>query len=121
MPEIELTLESLKDLDFGKVEVAFRRHLKRAVDDCMDRDMDHTARVVALVFKLAPEKRQGGPADRVLLQCQVTSKVPPHASAVFRCAPRRGGQLAFKADCEDVDQGTFSDLPEQDEKGQTSP
>ncbi len=110
----ELTLENLKELDFGKVDVAFARHLKRAVEDCMDRPGDETARVVRLSFLLKPVKDQDGHADDVAMQCQVTSKVPAHKSKVFSCRPRKGGHLFFDSETpENFDQGSFTDLKEE--------
>ena len=54
----EMTLEKLKELDFGRVSLAFQQHLARVVDDCMDRPGDGTAREVELRFLIKPGESQ---------------------------------------------------------------
>ena len=41
---VQLTLENLKQLDFGKVGAAFDAELAHVVKDCMDRASDRKAR-----------------------------------------------------------------------------
>lgn len=53
MPLVQLTLESINDLDDGRVAVAFMQELRRAVTDCMDRPGDTTARSVSLETALS--------------------------------------------------------------------
>jgi len=111
MAQMELTLANLKDLDFGKVDVAFRRHMERAVKDCLDRPGDDTTREVRLTFRLEPEKTQGGEPSHVMLECDVQSNVPPHRSATFQCRPTVKGQLVFQSiDAECVDQQSLDEL-----------
>jgi hypothetical protein len=115
--KMELTLENLKDLDFGKLSVAFDQHIRRAVGDCMDRPGDDHERKVILTFGLRPEKSQEADCDHVMLEGQVTSKVPAHRSRVFQCAPRKGGHLVFDSlSPEHVEQMSLED---EERRGQT--
>lgn len=119
--KMELTLDSLKDLDYGKVQVAFQRHIERAVADCMDRPGDTSTRKVMLTCLLAPSEDQSGVGDYVDLQCHVVSKLPAHKSRVFQGKPRlRGGnaQLMFDTDSpDDVEQGTCGSEDEHQKEG----
>jgi hypothetical protein len=46
MPLTEFNVQSLADLDDGRVSIAFAQELRRAVIDCMDRPGDKNARKV---------------------------------------------------------------------------
>jgi hypothetical protein len=112
----EFSLANLTELDLGKVDVAFKTHLHRAVKDCMDRPNDQSPRKVTLSAILKPDRDQSGPinGEMVLLQCQVASTVPAHRSKVYQCLPRKGGQLVFESTSpENVNQTSFDDLDQQ--------
>lgn len=115
--KMALTLDTLKDLDFGKVEVAFLQHLKRAVEDCMDRSGDNTGRKVILTFDVKPQQDQSGQCEFVDLECQISSKVPAHRSRTFQCRPRKGGHLEFESDTpEDFNQHSLSEEAQRQQK-----
>lgn len=108
--ETELTLENLPKLDFGKISIAFGDHVKRAVDDCMDRPGDSSTRKVVLEVLVNPAKDQSGQCEDVELACVVASRLPVHRSKTFMCRPRKGGHLMFNAvDAEHLNQRTFED------------
>jgi len=114
--KVSLSLANLKRLDFGKVDVAFQRHISRAIEDCMDRPGDPHPREVLLRLKVEPADNQAGLCDAVMMHAEVASRVPVHRSADFHCRPRKtdkGALLVFDDESPDnADQGTFGDLVE---------
>lgn len=54
MPFVELTLKSIEDLDEGRVAKAFLHHLKRMVQDCMDRPKEKKSRNLQMELRLKP-------------------------------------------------------------------
>lgn len=106
-----LTLESLKDLDYGKAFVAFQAHLTRAAQDCLDRPGDQKARSVQFQIALVPVLDPGTlDCSTVKAQIQVTSKVPVHRTKVYEMGLRKNGGLVFSEDSpEAIDQTTFFD------------
>jgi ribosomal protein L30/L7E len=105
-----LTLESLKDLDYGKAHLAFQAHLARAAQDCLDRPGDSKARTVTLSIGLVPVLESDLDCTEVKAQIQVTSKVPVHRTKVYSLGLRRNGGLVFSEDSpEAIDQATFFD------------
>lgn len=104
MNETPLSLENLKQLDLGKISVAFDAELQRAVKDCMDRPGDKKARKVAIIFLLAPtdESTGTGDANDVLhVGCEITSVVPKRRTRVYAMRPRVNGSLTFHLDSPD--------------------
>ena len=88
--EVQLTLENLKDLDFGKIGVAFNAELAHVTKDCLDRPGDTKARKVAITFILAPTADtigNGSPADVVQVGCEISSSVPKRRSRWERSSP----------------------------------
>ena len=111
MPLVPLTLESLNDLDDGRVAVAFMLELKRAVADCMDRPGDKNAREVSLVLKLAPVVADDGQCDSAHGEFQIKSKVPTRKSRVYDFGVNRKGHVYFSDTSPDnLPQTTFDDV-----------
>ena len=113
--KLDLTLANLRELDFGKLEAAFRRHLERITGDCVDRPGDPNARKIAMTFEVRPEADPStGACERCKLQVHVASFVPPHKTRVFDCMPQRRGNaqgLMFNDEAdENAAQGTFGEL-----------
>ena len=114
MPFVELNLASLQDLDDGRVSVAFAHEMKRAVQDCIDRPADKTARVVTLELSikpiLAPDssivEMEGADGE-----FKIKSKVPTRKSKTYNFRSNKHGQLAFSSESpENADQTTFDDV-----------
>ena len=96
--EVQLTLENLKDLDFGKIGVAFNAELAHVTKDCLDRPGDTKARKVAITFILAPTADtigNGSPADVVQVGCEISSSVPKRRTRIYQMSPRVNGMLTF--------------------------
>lgn len=106
----ELSLETLDSLDFGKVSVAFKKHLQRLAHDCKDRPGDGKARTVTMTFAVVPVLEADGSCDRVKLQVQVASKVPTHRTSLYDLALRPNGSFVFSEDSPThFDQSTLFD------------
>jgi len=105
-----LSLEELKNLDFGKVDEAFKLHIRRVAMDCLDRPVDAKPRKVVLEVGIVPVTNDDGTADRVRVQMHVSSTVPKHRTRVYDLALRKNAQLVFSADSpENFDQTTIFD------------
>jgi hypothetical protein len=124
--DTEFSLENLRALDFGAVNLAFKEELERAVRDCMDRPLLEKPRTVNIRFVLKPEcetnNKKAGQAidcDHVALQGFVESILPKQITQVYNMRPTKKGKLFFNPDVpEDPDQETLynKDEKRQDEK-----
>lgn len=105
-----LNLQSLAELDLGKGAEAFQVLLKRAVEDCMDRPGDKTARKVALEIHIVPVMEQGGDCTEVSAEIHCTARVPTYRTKPYSMGVRKGGMLVFNPDSPDnINQTTFID------------
>lgn len=106
----EMKLENLADLDNGRVSLAFTHELKRAVQDCLDRPGDSTARKVTVVFTLKPITDEAGDCDTVNGDFKIKSTVPERKSKTYNFAARKSGHLVFSEESpQNVQQTTFMD------------
>lgn len=97
----QLTLDTLKDCDFGKSDKAFRVALERAVRDCLDRPADDRARQVALMIELVPVKEIHdnvisceGAKGKFKIQC----KLPAWETEAVSFGVQTNGNLLFNED-----------------------
>lgn len=108
---VNLTLESLKDLDAGRISVAFQQQLKRAVEDCMDRPGEKAARNVVMNVKIVPIIAADGSCEETAAEFQITSKVPARKSKTYHFGIKKGGILYFSENSPDaIDQTTLDDV-----------
>ena len=94
-PQVTIARETLDRLDLGKVAAAFKMHLKRAGEDCLDRPLEKTARKVCLEVSVQPSPDDHGDCERVKVQMRVTSTVPKHKTTTYDLAIRKGGMMVF--------------------------
>jgi hypothetical protein len=94
----KLTVETLHELDFGSIGIAFQKHLARVVQDCIDRPGDKRARTVLLEMKVVPVVEIRGST----IDCEgakgtfkLKSKVPDHETQELDFAVRHDGSLVF--------------------------
>ena len=107
-------LETLKDLDMGKVVKAFEHELKRCVQDCLDRPHDSNARVVSMAMTIKPVP-DGEVCDTVSGEFEIKGKVPVRRTKVYSFGVKRTGSLMFSSDSPDnVDQRTIFDATDND-------
>ena len=98
MPMVEMTLDTLKDLEDGRVSVAFAHELKRAVLDCIDRPGDKNARKVSLEFAISPIIDQDtGQCEGANGEFEIKSKVPTRKSKTYQFNVTKQGQLSYSA------------------------
>lgn len=90
--EVDLTFESLHDLDNGRIAALLKRHLANVAQDCMNRPSDEAARKVTLdfVFKatMDPDSRE---CERVWCEVECKSKVPVYRSKPIEMRVHRTG------------------------------
>jgi hypothetical protein len=124
MPQMLFNLETLKDIDLGKVSKAFDIAVRRCVQDCIDRPGDKNGRLATLKMKITPVLEQdesGARCEVVTGEFEVHDSVPKRRSKPysFRVKAKTGG-LSFSFDSPDeVDQTTIFDdeeIPEKDKK-----
>lgn len=98
---VDLTFESLEELDNGRIAVLLKRHLANIAQDCMNRPTDASKRKVALEFNFTPipdpETRE---CDSVAVEIECRSKVPVYRSRVFQMSVHRTG-FVFNRDFPD--------------------
>ena len=99
----QLSLDSLKELDDGRLIVAWQQALKRAALDCEDRPGEEKPRVVSLQCELLPllDSEGSGQLESIKVTFQVADKAPPRKSKPYDMALRRGGVLVFNDMSED--------------------
>ena len=113
MKQVPLTLQNLKQLDLGKIEVCFNHELEQAVRDCLDRPELKKVRQVAVIFSLAPVT-EGGQCERVDVACDIKAKTPPRRTRVYTMAPRGSGLVFHPDAAEDPDANLLFDREEID-------
>lgn len=113
MAMMELKIDTLNQLDDGRVVAAFMAELKRAVSDCDDRPADKKAREVTLTGFITPIQAPEGGLENVGIEFEVSSKVPKRKSRRYTMDVRKGGMLIFSSTSPDVRQPTFMDKDDE--------
>jgi hypothetical protein len=101
MAFVFLSLDTIKELDNGRVAEAFTQALARAVRDCEDRPTEEKDREVILGIKLKPIPADEGIPTGVALMCQVRDTVPTRKSRPYSCGIKSGGKLFFSTESPD--------------------
>lgn len=107
----QLSLESLKNLDDGRIKAALDQELRHVITDCGDRPGDKRARTVTLQIELKPITDEINELERVDVTMQVTSKTPTRKSKTYDMGLRKsatGPMLVYnELSLDNVDQETF--------------
>lgn len=93
--KMQLSLDTLKDFDFGKAAVAWEKALGQVVKDCLDRPGEEKARTVTMTTNIRPIVQQDGDVVDVEVDFSVKAKLPPWQTAGRPAIPSRNGQLFF--------------------------
>ena len=93
----ELTLETIGQIDDGRVALAFQAELKRIITDCQDRPGDNAARSLILTLKVVPIIDEAGFCEEVNGEFQVKSSVPNRKSKTYSFGVRKGGITTFSS------------------------
>ncbi len=116
MALLQLRLETLKDLDFGRPAVAFEQAMAVAVSDCCDRPGDKRPRKVALEFIITPIIEQEGHCDQVEGEFKIKTVLPHRQTKPYSFGLNKQGRLFFSEHSpQNVSQTTFDDLDEAGE------
>ena len=93
-----LTLDTIKDLDLGRVGVGFSRLLEQAVRDCLDRPGDERARKLILQSALKPKAEIVGQTvscEGAAGVAQLRLKLPDYESQEVDFGVKQNGRLVF--------------------------
>lgn len=101
---VPLSFANLEDLDNGKQAMAFRKHMQRLSQDCMDRPGDSSARTLNIKVTLTPIIGEDGMCESVKLELEHKSTVPPQISRPFEMQVTKAGVLFNKDFPEALDQ-----------------
>lgn len=103
-----LALDTLKEIDGGKIQEALNLHLRRVSLDCKDRPADGTARTVTMTIKMVPDMDPDGSCDRCKMTVEFGSKIPGHRTRAIEIGLKANGTPVFNPDSPtNVDQSTF--------------
>lgn len=99
--EVQLSFDSLVELDNGIIDHTLKRHLSAIATDCINRPLDDANRKVTLEFTVKPvlnhETRE---CDSCKVEIECKSKVPVHRSQTYQMRVTRSG-LLFNQDFPD--------------------
>lgn len=85
-----LSIETLGDIDEGRIKAAVDLHLKKLTSDCIDRPGCKTARKLKLELYVTPQiDLDTGQCDDVNIEFDIGSKVPNHRSRPVNCKVRK--------------------------------
>lgn len=101
MGRMSLSLDTLKDFDFGKAEIAFRKVLETVVLDCSNRGYDKKARKVLLSLVMEPIVEGDGAITDANIHFTVQAKLPALQTAPRPVLMDRQGRLVFNSDAPD--------------------
>lgn len=105
----QLTLANMRELDFGKIDVAFRHELKRIVDDMVERPGDDRPREIGIRFSFTPDG-ESGVCQTCRMEVEMKSKVPSVRTKPYELGVNAGGGLVFNpASPDDIKQGTLDE------------
>ncbi len=105
-----LSLDTLKDFDFGKANVAFEHALRKIVRDIIDRPGDKSARKVILTTELTPQLEQDGDVVSASVGFLIEAKIPKWKTQPQPTNVTSRGQLLFQELAPDnPDQMTIDD------------
>ena len=104
-------IESLAELDDGRLALAFTRHITRLIHDCENRPADEKARTLTINVAIKPTLIEGGYLTDFGVEASIKSKVPDHVTRTINCRVKNGHGGAFNTMSEDnVDQRTIDEL-----------
>jgi hypothetical protein len=93
-----LSLDSLKNLDHGRVGLAFSEEVRRVVEDINDRPALNKARTITLTLEVTPETDDSGDINAAVVQWHLKHTIPPRKTMPYSMLPTKNGQLFFQPD-----------------------
>lgn len=98
MAIVAFSLDTIRQLDNGRVFEAFSQAMARAVRDCEDRPGEDKVRKVLLQVELTPVVEDEDTPTTVAMLCQVKDTVPTRKSKTYSCGIKAGGIIAFSTE-----------------------
>lgn len=115
MPKLQLSLDTIRELEFGAVAEQFDTLIERAVSDVLNRPHDRTARKVQLELQIRPSQHN---EDEAEVSMEMKARIPAHRSRSYAMRLHAGGKLSFHPDVpDDPDAHTLFDEEGNDEQG----
>ncbi|MGD9644277.1 MAG: hypothetical protein AB7U73_01105 [Pirellulales bacterium] len=106
-----VSLANLDRLD-PKLQAAFHTHLRRAVQDCLDRPGEKKSRRVLMELDVTPILDEDGGCSRVHADFNFRDKLPDRRSRTYELIATRNGSLIVNEHSpENPDQMTIDDIP----------
>lgn len=110
MARVVLTLETLNQLDMGRVAEAWKQAVERCVRDCHDRPADERARQIMLQLDIRPVCDDSGMPDGASGEFKIKDKLPHRQSKTYSFSASKNGQLVFnEASDDDARQRTLDE------------
>lgn len=95
MARVKFSLDSLKDLDSGKIDIAIKHELKKIVGDLNDRPGDKSMRELNIKIKLSPATDASGLCETANVGFSISSKLPPRTTRDYNMEVHPKGELIF--------------------------
>ncbi len=105
----KITLESIANLDHGRIGEAFQQKLDQAVQDCEDRPGIKSGRVVSIKVMVKPKADEAGNLDSITLGHAIAYSEPKRESRLYSAKRVQGGLVLNELAPHDVDQLTLDD------------
>ena len=87
----KFNLQSLVNMDDGRIKEAFEQAMRRCEEDCRDRPAVKEARKVSLVAVVSPVQGEGGDIDSCDVQFQIVDALPKRKSKVYNMRAAKNG------------------------------
>ncbi len=114
----KFTMDTIAEMDGGRIKAAFTQALKRLEDDCKDRPALKKARELHLVMTMTPVP-DGADLDSVNVTFKIKESIPKRESKSYNMQAVRGGLLFNDASPEDVKQKTLDMAPRPERQTET--
>ena len=110
MALVGLTLDTLAELDNGKVALLFQAALSRIQEDLRDRPADTTARKLTVTVNAKPGEVSPLGLQTTQIEVEVKAAVPVHRTRAYQCnVGEKGGMLFNVESPDDPNQMTIDD------------
>ena len=110
-------IDSLKEMDGGRVRITWEQLMNLARLDCEDRPGEKSARKVALVAIIEPVTNQAGDFEYADVRFEFDHKFPKKHTATYRMKSERGGLFFNDLSKDNPDQGTLDGVRPKATKG----
>lgn len=97
MPQKQLAIANLQDLDGGRAASEFNYALQQIVTDVIERSGDRSRRKVILTVDAEPIiDKATGALDNISVQFQIQTRIPHRQTRQYPMLPTRDGLLLFQ-------------------------